>query len=207
MRIFLSHFCTAPQADAMRRPTAIVNQNHVVAEAEVAIVTAGEKNDEVGVTTATVHEGEVGNVGVTNEDATTAGTEIEGKNEAGAGARADEAGTRTEKDEAEVEIETERGDEVLIVMNRGEEVTGTRKEVERKTGHAADKTKLLMQRCCVPRVHYRFKCTELDCNGRFFYICVLTWLESVSCTLDSCKFSVICCYFYFVFRQQDNGYR
>lgn len=127
---------TAPRADAQTRgPTAIVSQNRVLAEAEVAIVIAGEKNDEVEVTTATVHEDEAKNGEVTNEDATTAGTET--KEESEVGARTDEAETRTEKGGAEVAIETERGDEVLIVKNRVEEITGKRKEAERKTGHAA----------------------------------------------------------------------
>ena len=171
--VFLSrflHFCLAPQADAkVRRRKAIVMQNHVVAEAQVAMVIAAEINDEVGVTTAAVHEDEAKNVRVTSENATTAVTEIERENEAGA--RTDEAGTRTEKDEAEVEIETERGDEVLIVMNREEEATGTRKEVETRTGHAADETELLIQRSCFPRLHSCFKCTALYCKGRTFILC------------------------------------
>lgn len=124
----------------VRRPTAIVIQNHVVAEAEVAIVIAGGKSDEVEVVTGTVHDDEAKNVGVTNEGATTAGTETEGENEAEAEAeaRTGEAETKTEKDAAEVAIETERGDEVLIVANLEEEVTETRKEAERRTGHAVD---------------------------------------------------------------------
>lgn len=168
LSLFL-HFCVAPQADTkVRRRKAIVIQNHVVAEAEVAMVIAAKKNDEVGVTNATVQEDEAKNVGVTNENATTAVTEIEGENEAEA--RRDEAGTRTEKDEAEVEIESEREDEVLIVMIREEEATGTRKKVETRTGHAADETKLLIQRSCFPRLHSCFKCTALDCKGCTFIL-------------------------------------
>ncbi|KAJ7339507.1 hypothetical protein OS493_005905 [Desmophyllum pertusum] len=75
----------SPRADAQTRgPTAIVSQNRVLAEAEVAIVIAGEKNDEVEVTTATVHEDEAKNGEVTNEDATTAGTETKEESEVGA---------------------------------------------------------------------------------------------------------------------------
>lgn len=120
-----------------RRPTAIVIQNHVVAEAEVAIV--GGKSDEVEVLTGTVHDDEVKNVGVTNEGVTTAGTETKGENEAEAEARTGVAETKTEKDAVEVAIETERGDEVLIEMNLEEEVTETRKKTERRTDHAVDK--------------------------------------------------------------------
>jgi len=138
-----AHVTKAPQADAMvRRPTAIVIQNHVVAEAEVAIVIVivivGGKNDEVEVLTGTVHEDEAKNVGVTNEGVTTAGTETKGENKAEAEARTGVAETKTEKDAAEVAIETERGDEVLIVMNLEEEVTETRKKTERRTDHAVD---------------------------------------------------------------------
>lgn len=138
-----AHVTKAPQADAMvRRPTAIVIQNHVVAEAEVAIVIVivivGGKNDEVEVLTGTVHEDEAKNVGVTNEGVTTAGTETKGENEAEVEARTGVAETMTEKDAAEVAIETERGDEVLIEMNLEEEVTETRKKTERKTDHAVD---------------------------------------------------------------------
>lgn len=129
----------------MRRPTAIVIQNHV--EAEVAIVIAVGKSDEVEVLTGKVHDDEAKNVGVTNEGATTAGTETKGENEAEA--RPGEAETKTEKDAAEVAIETERGDEVLIVMNLEEEATETRKKTERRTGHAVDKdfSKLLDSAC------------------------------------------------------------
>lgn len=140
-----AHVTKAPQADAMvRRPTAIVIQNHVVAEAEVAIVIVivivivGGKSDEVEVLTGTVHDDEAKNVGVTNEDVTTAGTETKGENEAEVEARTGVAETMTEKDAAEVAIETERGDEVLIEMNLEEEVTETRKKTERKTDHAVD---------------------------------------------------------------------
>lgn len=129
------YFYTAPQADAMvRLPTAIVIQNHGVAEAEVAIVIAGGKSVEV--LTGTVHDDEAKNVGVTNEGVTTAGTETKGENEAEA--RTGEAETKTEKDAAEVAIEIESGDEVLIVINLEEEVTETRKKTERRTGHVVD---------------------------------------------------------------------
>ena len=65
---FTLHFFTVPQADGMvKRPTAIVIQNHVVAEAKVAIVIAGGKSDEVEVLTGIVHDVEAKNVGVTNE--------------------------------------------------------------------------------------------------------------------------------------------
>ena len=131
----LPYFYTAPQADAMvNRPTAIVIQNHVVAEAEVAIVIAGGKSVEV--LTGTVHDDEAKNVVVTNEGVTTARKETKGENEAEA--RTGEAETKTEKDVAEVAIETESGDEVLIVINLEEEVTETRKKTERKTGHVVD---------------------------------------------------------------------
>ena len=133
------HFYTAPLADAMvKRPTAIVIQNHVEAEVAIVIVIviAGGKSDEVEVLIGTVHDDEAKNVGVTNEGATTAGTETKGENEAEA--RTSEAETKTEKDAAEVAIETERRDEVLIVMNLEEEVTETKKKTERRTGHAVD---------------------------------------------------------------------
>lgn len=127
----------------VKRPTAIVIQNHVVAEAEVAIVIVivGGKSDEVEVLTGIVHDDEAKNVGVTNEGVTTAGTETKGENEAEAEAeaRTGVAETKTEKDAVEVAIETERGDEVLIEMNLEEEVTETRKKTERRTDHAVDK--------------------------------------------------------------------
>jgi len=112
------------------------------------VITVG-KSDEVEVLTGTVHDDEAKNVGVTNEGATTAGTETKGENEAEAEARPGEAETKTEKDAAEVAIETERGDEVLIVMNLEEEATETRKKTERRTGHAVDKdfSKLLDSAC------------------------------------------------------------
>ena len=181
------HFFTAPQADAMvRRSTTIVIQNHVVAEAEVVIVIAGGKSDEVEVMTVTVHDDEAKNVGVTNEGATTAGTETEGENEAEA--RTGEAETKTENDAAEVAIETERGDEVLIVMNLEEQVTETRKEAERRTGHAADERHcktvkiLLLRRPTVSNVQ------SLTVSRAYFYTCVLTLLKIVKRMLDCCKF-------------------
>ena len=150
------YFYTAPPSDAMvRLPTVIVIQNHVVAEAEVVIVIAGEKSVEV--LTGTVHDDEAKNVGVTNEGVTTAGKETKGENEAEAEARTGEAETKTEKDAAEVAIETESGDEVLIVINLEEEVTETRKKTERRTGHVVDERlkKLLRQYQCVfLRVYY-----------------------------------------------------
>ena len=139
----------------VRLPTVIVIQNHVVAEAEVVIVIAGEKSVEV--LTGTVHDDEAKNVGVTNEGVTTAGKETKGENEAEAEARTGEAETKTEKDAAEVAIETESGDEVLIVINLEEEVTETRKKTERRTGHVVDERlkKLLRQYQCVfLRVYY-----------------------------------------------------
>lgn len=153
-----AHVTKAPQADAMvSRPTAIVIQNHVVAEAEVAIVIAGGKSVEV--LTGTVHDEEAKNVGVTNEGVTTAGTKTKGENEAEA--RTGEAETKTEKDAAEVAIETESGDEVLIVINLEEEVT------ERRTGHVVDerlyktvKTVPVRRPSCVLQCH--MICTELD---------------------------------------------
>lgn len=98
------------------------------------------KKDEVEVSIVTVRENEAGNAEVTNEDATTAGTKIEKRSGAGAGARAGEVETTTEKEEAEVAIKTEKGDEVLIVKSRGEEVAGKKREAERMKGHAADET-------------------------------------------------------------------
>lgn len=172
----------------VRRPTAIVIQNHVVAEAEVAIVIAGGKSDEVEVVTGTVHDDEAKNVGVTNEGATTAGTETEGENEAEAEARTGEAETKTEKDAAEVAIETERGDEVLIVMNLEEEVTETRKEAERRTGHAVDERHrktvktVLLRRPTVSNVQ------SLTVSRAYFYTCVMTLLKTVKRMLDYCKF-------------------
>lgn len=83
----------------------------------------------VEVLTGTVHD-EAKNAGVTNEGVTTAGTETRGENEAEA--RTGEAETKTEKDAAEVAIETESGDEVLIVINLEGEVTETKKENREK---------------------------------------------------------------------------
>ena len=146
----------------VRRPTAIVIQNHVVAEAKVAIVIAGGKSDEV--LTGTVHDDEAENVGVMNEGVTTAGTETEGENQAGAEALAGEAKAKTEKDAAEVAIESGRGDEALIVMNREEEVIETRKKAERRTGHVVDKRhgKTVNTAPVRRSVYNSVICTELD---------------------------------------------
>lgn len=173
---FTLHFFTVPQADAMvRRPTAIVIQNHVVAEAKVAIVIAGGKSDEVEVLIGIVHDDEVKNVGVTNEGATTAGTGTEGENEAGVEALTGEAETKTEKDAAEVAIETERGDEVLIVMNREEEVTETKKKVERRTGHVVDERlcKTVITAQVRSPVYYSVIGSELDfVKAVLLYLCI-----------------------------------
>lgn len=169
-----AHVMKVPQADAMvKRPTAIVIQNHVVAEAKVAIVIAGGKSDEVEVLTGIVHDVEAKNVGVTNEGKTTVGTETEGENEVGVEALAGEAETKTEKDAAEVAIETERGDEVLIVMNREEEVTETKKKVERRTGHVVDerlcKTVITVQ--VRSPVFYSVICTDFV-KAVLLYLCI-----------------------------------
>lgn len=169
-----AHVMKVPRADTMvRRPRAIVIQNHVVAEAKVAIVTAGGKSDKVEVLTGTVHDDEVKNVGVTNEGATTAGTGTEGENEAGVEALTGEAETKTEKDAAEVAIETERGDEVLIVMNREEEVTETKKKVERRTGHVVDERLCKTVITVRSPVYYSVICTELEfVKAVLLYSCI-----------------------------------
>lgn len=123
---------------------------------------AGGKSVEV--LTGTVHD-EAKNAGVTNEGVTTAGTETRGENEAEA--RTGEAETMTEKNAAEVAIETESGDEVLIVINLEGEVTETRKKTERRTGHVVDKrlcktvkTVPVRRPSCLFQCH--MICTELD---------------------------------------------
>ena len=166
----------------VRRPTAIVIQNNVVAEAEVAIVIviAGGKSDELEVLTGTVHDDEAKNVGVTNGGGTRAGTVIELENEAEV--RTGEAETKTEKDAAEVAIETERGDEVLIVMNPEEEVTETRKKAERTTGHAVDERHDKTVNRPSSASASSFVYTTVSCvnvqsltlSRAHFYICVLT---------------------------------
>lgn len=117
----------------------------------------------VEVLTGTVHD-EAKNAGVTNEGVTTARTETKGENEAEA--RTGEAETKTE-DAAEVAIETESGDEVLIVINLEGEVTETRKKTERRTGHVVDKrlcktvkTVPVRRPSCLFQCH--MICTELD---------------------------------------------
>lgn len=122
----------------------IFNENHVEVEVEVVIVIviANGKKDEVEVAIVTVREDEARNAEVMNEDAMKVKNVIEKRD--GVGARVGEVGTTTEKEEAEVGIETERRDEVLIVKNREEEVVRKRKEVEK--GRAADEihSKLLI---------------------------------------------------------------
>ena len=169
MLFFLTlHFYTAPPSDAMvRLPTAIVIQNQGVAEAEVEVAIVIAVGKSIEVLTGTVHGDEAKNGGVTNEGGTTARTETKGENEAEA--RTGEAETKTEKDAAEVAIETESGDEVLIVINLEEEVTETRKKT-RRTGHVVDedycrlcktvKTVLGRRPSCVLQCHVT--CTEPD---------------------------------------------
>lgn len=133
----------APQrVDKTKRK--IFNENHVEVEVEVevAIVIANGKKDEVEVAIVTVREDEARNAEVTNEDAMKVKNVIEKRD--GVGARVGEVGTTTEKEEAEVGIETERRDEVLIAKNREEEVVRKRKEAEK--GRAADEihSKLLI---------------------------------------------------------------
>lgn len=112
----------------------------------IVIVIANGKKDEVEVEVevaiVTVREDEARNAEVTNEDAMKVKNVIEKRD--GVGARVGEVGTTTEKEEAEVGIETERRDEVLIVKNREEEVVRKRKEAEK--GRAADEihSKLLI---------------------------------------------------------------
>ena len=100
----------------------------------IVIVIANGKKDEVEVVIVTVREDEAKNAEVMNEDAMKVKNVIEKRD--GVGVRVGEVGTTTEKEEAEVGIETERRDEVLIVKNREEEVVRKRKEVEK--GRAAD---------------------------------------------------------------------
>ena len=106
----------------------------------IVIVIANGKKDEVEVEVevevaiVTVREDEARNAEVTNEDAMKVKNVIEKRD--GVGARVGEVGTTTEKEEAEVGIETERRDEVVIVKNREEEVVRKRKEAEK--GRAAD---------------------------------------------------------------------
>ena len=185
------YFYTAPRADAIvSRPTAIVIRNHIVAEAEVAIVIADGKSVEV--LTETVHDDEAKNVGVTNEGVTTAGTETKGENQAEAEARTGEAETKTEKDAVEVAIETESGDEVLIVINLEVEVTETRRKTERRTGRVVDEglyktVKTMPVRCpsCVLQCH--MICAELDfVKGVLLYL-VYRLLKIVNRMLDYCK--------------------
>lgn len=139
----------APQrVDKTKRK--IFNENHVEVEVEVevaiviviVIVIANGKKDEVEVAIVTVREDEARNAEVTNEDAMKVKNVIEKRD--GVGARVGEVGTTTEKEEAEVGIETERRDEVLIAKNREEEVVRKRKEAEK--GRAADEihSKLLI---------------------------------------------------------------
>lgn len=137
----------APQrVDKTKRK--IFNENHVEVEVEVevaiviVIVIANGKKDEVEVAIVTVREDEARNAEVMNEDAMKVKNVIEKRD--GVGARVGEVGTTTEKEEAEVGIETERRDEVLIVKNREEEVVRKRKEAEK--GRAADEihSKLLI---------------------------------------------------------------
>ena len=108
----------------------------------IVIVIAHGKKDEVEVAIVTVREDEARNAEVMNEDAMKVKNVIEKRD--GVGARVGEVGTTTEKEEAEVGIETERRDEVLIVKNREEEVVRKRKEAEK--GRAADEihSKLLI---------------------------------------------------------------
>lgn len=141
----------APQrVDKTKRK--IFNENHVEVEVEVAIVIviANGKKDEVEVAIVTVREDEARNAEVTNEDAMKVKNVIEKRG--GVGARVGEVGTTTEKEEAEVGIETERRDEVLIVKNREEGVVRKRKGAEK--GRAADEihAKLLINITHMPHV-------------------------------------------------------
>ena len=111
------------------------DRGHAEVEAEVEI--GDEKDDEAGVVTATVPEGEAESAEVMSEDATIAGTETEKGDEVGA--RTDEKEMTTEKDVAGVAIGTGRGGEVEIAMIRGEKTAKNRREAARKIGRVADK--------------------------------------------------------------------